>query len=458
MLLRVPRLSFAAARLVLALLSVASFGALCWGQGGDLNDGLDQLGRDYRRNKDLIHKLFKGEEPADPKNAQHEKAVDLAARNVTFYYTDPSGEKKAGEFDRLFTSFEGDLTLLVKARANSPALPAMYGRRVIARAQEVLFSTGGVKPIARVDVTRVLARLAERGQNESTEDVVARLGGSGAAQLADALLKALAYKNDGVKYHALHGLRDLLAIPPQKPPLLTPEVEQKCALALIEFVEQKPSFPAIVTPPEVEGFRVLRREAIKALAQYRAPSIKDKARPALVLLKVVARDGFQPDCKTDERVEAAIGVARMKPDLDKTYQPEYAAQQLGLFLVDFAYRYQKRDRAAVKYPWAVMAARLTEALQVMKAESKSPYVARIVDQGIKLALSRIEANGDIDANEVTKYAPLLLENAPSLGQLFSGVEGTTVPSPFRPDDVEEKPNPPGLPPKADKPAEKPAKP
>lgn len=458
MLVRVPRLSLAAARLALAVLSIASFGALCWGQGGDLNDGLDKLGLEYRRNKDLIHKLFKGEESADPKSPQHDKAVDLAARNVTFFYTDPTLEKQPGKFDQLFTSFEGDLALLVKARATSPALPAMYGRRVIARAQEVLFSPGGVKPIARVDVTRVLARLAERGPNESTEDVVARLGASGAAELADALLKALAYKNDGVKYHALHGLRDLLAIPPQKPPLLTPEVEQKCALALVEFVEQKPAFPATVTTPEVEGFRVLRREAIKALAQYRAPSIKDKARPALVLLKVVARDGFQPDCKTDERVEAAIGVARLKPDLDKTYQPEYAAQQLGLFLVDFAFRYQKRDRGAVKYPWAVFAARLADALEVMKAESKSPFVANVVDQGIKLALRRIETGGDIDPNEVTRYAALLTDKPPSLGQLFSGVEGTTVPSPFRPDDVEEKPNPPGLPPKADKPAEKPAKP
>src|SRR5262249_53225855 len=158
---------------------------------------------------------------------------------------------------------------------------------------------------------------------------------------------------------------------------------------------------------EVEGFRVLRREAVKALAQYRAPSIKDQARPALVLLKVVARDGFQPEPRMDERVEAAIGVARMKPDIDQTYQREYAAQQLGLFVVDFAYRYNTRDRAEMK-PWAVQAARLSDALEVMKAESKNPYVAKAVDDGIRLVLRRIEGKGDVPPNDLTTYNSLLV--------------------------------------------------
>ncbi len=134
----------------------------------------------------------------------------------------------------------------------------------------------------------------------------------------------------------------------------------------------------------------------------------------------------------DERVEAAIGVARIKPDGDPSYQRDYAAQQLGLFLVDFAYRYNNRDRDELK-PWAVQAARLSDALEVMKATSKSPYVAKVVDDGIKLVLRRIEAKNDVNANEVTDYNSLL-SKPPALGQLFSGVDGTAVPPPNRKED------------------------
>ena len=234
--------------------------------------------------------------------------------------------------------------------------------------------------------------------------------------------------------NALPFLADRLS--PRKPPLLSPEVEEQCVLKLIAFIQQQPPHPASASREEIEGFKVLRREAVKALAEYRSPSIKDKARPALVLLKVVARDGFQPEPRLDERVEAAIGVARMNPASDLTYQPEYAAQQLGLFVVDFAVRYNTRDRAELR-PWAVQAARLSDALEAMKAGSKSPYVAKAVDDGIKQVLRRIEAKSDVNANDLTSYNSLL-SKPPALGQLFGGVEGTTVPPPNRQEEAPAK--------------------
>ncbi|HZU34300.1 MAG TPA: hypothetical protein VFA18_00240 [Gemmataceae bacterium] len=424
-------LSVPVVRLALASSSILALG-IPWGRGGDLNDGFDALETDYRKSKATIQKLFQGKEVFDSKNPQHEKALDVAAQNATYYYSHPRSEK-TGEIERLITSFESEMNSLDKAKATSPALPAMYSRRVIFRGQEVLHSPGkDIKPIARVNVTRVMARLAQRGPTESSEDVVARLRGPAATELADAMIKALDVKNDGVKYHALHGLQGLLELPPQTPPLLSPEVEEQCVLRLIAFIQQPPTYHASASSEEIEGFKVLRREAIKALAQYPAPSIKDKARPALVLLKVVARDGLRPEPRMDERVEAAIGVARIKPDGDPSYQRDYAAQQLGLFLVDFAYRYNNRDRDELK-PWAVQAARLSDALEVMKATSKSPYVAKVVDDGIKLVLRRIEAKNDVNANEVTDYNSLL-SKPPALGQLFSGVDGTAVPPPNRKED------------------------
>jgi hypothetical protein len=421
----------------LALLLFASL-AIPWARGVDLSDGFVALESDYRKSKTTIQKLFKGTEVADPKNPQHEKAVDVAAQMATYYFTHPDKEKKTGEIDQQFISFEAELSQLNKVRVNSPALAPLYGRRIVFRAQEVLESTSGeVKPIARVNVTRVLARLAQRGPNESIDDVAARLGGSAGEELAKALLKALDVKhNDGVKYEALHGLRGLLALPPQKPPLLSPEVEEQCVLRLVAFIQQQPTYPARAPREEVEGFKVLRREAIKALAEYHTPSIKDKARPALVLLKVVARDGLQPEPRLDERVEAAVGVARMNPAGDLSYQPEYAAQQLGLFVVDFAFRYNQRDRAELR-PWAVQAARLSDALEVMKASTKSPYVANVVNQGVKQVLKPIEDKSNVNPNAVTDFNSLL-SKPPALGQLFSGAEGTTVPPPNRQEEAPAK--------------------
>src|SRR5215471_6866139 len=182
MLRRVSWLSAPAVRLVLALLSFTAL-AIPWAQGVDLNDGFDALDREYRKSKDTIQKLFKGAEVADPKNPQHEKAVDVAAQNTTYYFTHPRSEEPGG-IDRLITTFEGELSQLIKAKASSAALASMYSRRIVFRGQEVLYSSRqDVKPLARVNVTRVMARLAERGPNETADDVAARLGGSAAGEL-----------------------------------------------------------------------------------------------------------------------------------------------------------------------------------------------------------------------------------------------------------------------------------
>src|SRR5262249_41520165 len=119
----------------------------------------------------------------------------------------------------------------------------------------------------------------------------------------------------------------------------------------------------------VEGYRSLRREAIKALALTRHPAVvnpQDKAlqsRTAVVLLRVLMKDGFAPEPRLDERAEAAIGVGYLQGKLYESYQPDYAAHYVGWFLVDLANQYQeeKQDQKR-RFPYRHLAARLSEAL------------------------------------------------------------------------------------------------
>jgi hypothetical protein len=426
-------------------------------EGSDLKDGLEALRNERSKAGETLTKLMKGEEiVADAKNKQHEELADLAARLATYYFTE-ADVAKPGKINDLYIRFENDLLNIAKGKPNTKALAPMYGRRIVFRAKEVLDSSK--IPLVQVNITRVLARLAEQGVGETTEDVVLRLSEGGGADLADVLLAAVGHKNEGVKYYALRGLRNLFALPKQATPLVPPEKVETCALALTDFIQRKNGFLGTPSRDELEGFRVLRREAIKALAQTHVPSLKDrKVLPALVLLKVVANDGIDPAPRIDERVEAAIGVARMRSEADKEYRPEYAAQQLGLFVVSFGNLYNNRSSEELK-PWAIEAAQLSEALEAMKADSKSPYVAKVVDGGIKSVLRRIEAKVDrVDANDLANFEAMVKESKPSAAQLFNSVEGTTVLPPNRREaETPEQPEKPEKSDKTDKP-DKPAKP
>src|SRR6185312_14029984 len=97
------------------------------------------------------------------------------------------------------------------------------------------------------------------------------------------------------------------------------------------------------------GFCLLRREAIRALAQIHMPAVSDKVRPALTLARFAGADGgIQPPPRIDERMEAALGLARMQAAQDKQYQIDYAAGQIGRCLGAFA---QKANEEKDKKDW-----------------------------------------------------------------------------------------------------------
>jgi hypothetical protein len=401
--------SFAAVACAAALLSAAG----ARGQADSVlpSSGMDSLLAEHRQRKDLANDLLRGARPFDPGQPSHLQALDTQAKYVTYQFTwvpVSSPESKPGEIDKVYAGgIERDVTALKKGRPATAGAIQVYSGKVIEHAGEVLQTP---KLIAKVNAARVLAKLAELGPPE----------------LADPLVAVLeSQESDAVKYWALRGLRVLAA---QQPPVLNPERDKKAAEALAAFIERRMTITDTTKPEEVEGFRVVRREAIRALAQIRNPAAAAGGRGPMALLRVVAKDGLVPPPRMDERVAAAIGIARLKPALDKEYNQDYALAQVGLFLDDYT-QAVTRDRneivdskAPQLYPWKGFALEMYEAVEQLRAEATEPYVTRLADECLAL-LDRIEKGNPADPERILR---IVLNDPPKSGRLFKNLEDSTV--------------------------------
>ncbi len=390
--------------------------------------------------------LLTGQDTADPANTQHAQAIDAAARWATYRLT-WGLEKEPGEFSKVTHDLTDNLQLIRAGKDKTQKLSEMYSKALIVHAQEVLQTR---KPIARINAAMLLARLAHRSADETMDDVLHRLAGTNQADLADAFAATIKDPTqlDAARMWAFHGLQQLLALPQATPPALPRDKEEAALGEVLKFLQarnQPDLFPPGTPDDEIDGFRYVRREAIKAMAQCPFPTLStlpDKPHLAWVLLKIVARDGVAPEPRLDERVEAAIGVAHAQPDLDKDYQPDYAAHQLGLLVVDFVRTYEEEKRTPDKPPtqaWKVEASRLIEALELMKAQTKNAHVAFVVDESLKL-LTMIEKA--LPAPNATDLEQKLKGEAAPSKSLYQSIPGSTVTfggkPPAPPDKPEEK--------------------
>jgi hypothetical protein len=364
----------------------------------------------------LSRGFFKGDD-FNPAAKADVDAIDAQAKWVTYRYAlDVQAEKKPGELDKIFEEFKNNLKSIARLHSENKGveLGKVYGQKVMVHAVEVI-NFPSAKPVARLNAARTLAQLAELGQGE----------------LANILVEVLQMPlkqeqgRDGVRYWVLRGLRDLLALPPGMPPRFD---EEKVTLAILEFLEQPAFVSASAPDEEVEGYRMLRREAIRALAQTHVPKVKDKM-PALVLARFAGNDqSIQVRPSLSERLEAALGLARMRPDMKvPDYQADYAAQQIGAFLEAFgnAANGNREEKVAFKRlrPWKVDAARLIDALTAMRNEVKDPHVAKVVATGLRVleAVKRREAAQAADLSWFSNQ-----DNWAPNQELFKGVSESTI--------------------------------
>jgi hypothetical protein len=408
MLRRAPRFWLRLSLLLLALPFAAA-------RGQYPREGMDAMDAQYKKHRQLIGQLLKGDIEADPKNAEHVDAVDALAKYATLRFLSDPDQKAAGKMDGIYQDFDRNVVSIqrIKERSKSLSLGQLYTHQIILHSKEVL--QDGL-PIAKVNAARVLARLADLGQGE----------------LADALADLAKGPNqpDAVKYWAFRGLRNLLAIPvptPPDPPVVNAAQEARAVAALVEFIQRKSVFTPGTPVAEVDGFRVVRREAIRALAQARNLTAGNP-RPALVLLRVVGKDAaVVPEPRLDERLEAAVGVARVRSEGGKVYNPDYAAWVVGRFVVDFV-NAANGNSSATKTgerarPWKIDAARLGEALDVMKENAKgNKYVQEFLGRALPL-LGSVEAGRQADATALNTW---LAGNEPANKELFKDVPGSVL--------------------------------
>jgi hypothetical protein len=280
--------------------------------------------------------------------------------------------------------------------------------------------------------------------------ILARIGECSVEEVADAYREILEDKKqiDAVKYYALIGLKNQFkASAFQDQGFKNKEREARCALALIDYLKHKPSFSPDSGRDEVEGFRYVRREAVRALGLSRLPGVlKDKeiaGRPALELLRVVRKDGLTPEPSLSEQVEAVIALSELQTKLFPdskfyaAYEADYAVYHVAQFVVEFAGHYAERNRPGqVTTPWKLQSARLAQALRSWQDDllsykykfnaDRAKYVSDMLGRCLSV-IERIENTTPADPN---KLRDALRTNLPKGAELFAGMPDSTIKSPL----------------------------
>jgi hypothetical protein len=412
------------------------------------SDGEDAFNKVQRAKRENVTKLLSGQSLTAQEMTD---TIQFLAKWHTYRLTWASSGKE-GAVKGLLDEVDSDLSRAsknLKAGFQQQFLQP-YATQLAVCAREVLEAGGDdeVKSLARVNVVRVLDRAAKDGAEELADTFVDILRGT----VKDASGNALAL-DDGVKYWALQGLRDLFALGHVSPEHPTPvyfknkDREKAAILALNEFVLRKLDLPPSMPREEVEGQRVLRREAVKALALTRYPLVEDPAghgQTALVLLRVARKDGFTPEPKIDEQVEAANGLARMQSDLYANYQPDYAAYHVGRVVQDLADSYQKWQadvalagadtKPLPDIQYKIAAARLNEALgfalkrdveKNRKGDKETlTYVNGLILEAVK-PLNLLETAGSVNG-PAANFAAWLDGHRPASTTIYKGVADAKV--------------------------------
>jgi hypothetical protein len=413
-----------------AVLFVALLAGPALAQRDEGEVALDKLARLTR---EMRTALLKGERTASSSDKEHKQAIEVAVRSVLEPFTWRRIQNDPGQIEKYFSVLENNLDTLAKYKPATDNAARMYTRQVIERANKLVVVDKS-KPIVAMNATRALAALIERSGKQTeaawVASVLPRLDGGNAELLATTLTGYVAKpRNDAVRYWAVRGLRDLLALPPDKDknPLQGKAAQEKAVVELIRFAERPVKFPAAARRSEIEGYKFARREAVRALAGFRSPRLGDKAFPALTLARFAGNDArIVPDPRIDERLEAAIGLARLLPDPKgkDDYQPDYAAHQIARCAADFVGEANKdsgKKASARRRPWKVGAARLNDALDVLKG-LKNAHAAKVVDKVLPV-LANVEKGNVGDAAGLADW---LANNPPPSKGLFKDSADSTV--------------------------------
>ena len=371
--------------------------------------------------------LRKGEQPITDENRA---LLDRGAQWYAYRLTHSEYHESKLSGKNLHEICKEALEQIVDPRpAGRPASPAVlafkeeFEKKFVARLQEV---TKNPRVAARINAAIILAKLAEKGCEES----------------ADVLVQIIKdpSENEGVKLYAFRGLKNLFALGygENGTPMKNKERETRCIVALLDYINAKPKLGEDAPTEEQLAAAVVRREAIAALGMTRYPGIAvavDKkttkiVQPtALVLLKVMRSENQPRESTLAEQVTAAAGVCHLQAKLLDKYNPDYAAYQLGKFIVQFSNQNRNSDPGDAnkrKLPWKAMAAKLGQGLNELKNDGtnreSTAYVEKICAQAEPL-LKEI-FNGTRPDHGT--FASWLDQNLPKHATLYQGEANAVI--------------------------------
>jgi hypothetical protein len=276
------------------------------------------------------------------------------------------------------------------------------------------------KPIVRINAVRMLAGIAEARQEEVVDTLIDLIRNP--------------RENDAVKRWAFKGLTEFYqGVEGDRPVFKDPKREARTAQALIEYIARKPDLPE--DKDQVEAIRFVRREAVRALAGSRSPSVPstkaDEGRTALWLLRVARKDGVVPEPSLSEQLEAAIGACQLRPKLGKDYQADFAAYHVGAVAVEFVNQANlaRQGNSSLAVPWKLYAARLTLALDELKANAKELADAKAAKYVTDLAERAQTAVRPVWDGKDGNPVPLddwLRKNPPPSNTVYKGVADSGI--------------------------------
>lgn len=413
-----------------------------------VDDGEVEFLKRSRPTRDLRIGLFKGTITAEPNNKEHQEAAEIAAKEVAYYLiweqdkalrreskeTADDRLKRLNRLNSLVEDFDSRLNQMSRFTDRTAAMQQMYCKSMMTVVPEVIQKG---KPIAGVNAARMLelitVRRAPRGVLESEKewvrDVLPRLADGNGDRLVDTCLTLLAdpKANPGVQYYLYRCLANLFSLPPQTPPLVKAENHEKAVAVATKMIDRSVTFPKATPRQEVEGYKMLRQQAVRVVATARTP-VLGKEQPALTLARVAGADeSLVPTPRLTERLEAALGLAQISTGSAKfpDFQPDYAAAQIARFVVDLGLQANPNlDSKPISRirPWKIDAARMIEALDAVQAAVKVPYVQDVVKQALPV-LNSLEQNQPSQTNDLADW---LSRNPPPSASLFKSNPASVV--------------------------------
>jgi len=252
--------------------------------------------------------------------------------------------------------------------------------------------------IARINGARVLAKLAEWGQEAAVDELINIINHPG--------------EHDAVRHWAFRGLEEVFALNG------TNDIRAKnlfqaqggalrfknALFAVYDWLNARTKMPAsqlqYLRPEEVDAIRMVRRAAERALGASRRPLIVDERAAgkqegpiAELLNRIVAADAsIVPAPHLRERLEATMALCLLRTDFSPSYQPDYSAEQIGTFLTVMGAQANDDmgNKGAMTFGWAAEAQRLSVAISGFAGQKTTAPAAAYLE------------------NFKTKVAPLLV--------------------------------------------------